>query len=104
MGMNPDTNQFEPLTEATEYQRELLGRMTADVRPGVLLRPNGEPVPAHWPVLREGEELVVKHYTFRVAHIGEKHLPLEPVGIPQIGVAEKHRKILEGNPKRKRRG
>ena len=98
MGMNPDTNQFEPLIKATEEQRELLERMTANVEPGTLLRPNGEPVPAHWPVFREGEEIVVKNYTFRIAHIGEKHLLLEPVGIPRIGVAEKHRQILSLYP------
>ena len=72
MGMNPETNKLETLIDPFDD-------------PTRLVRPNGEPVPKHWSVFKEGEELVVKNYTFRVAHIGEKHLLLEPVGIPAIG-------------------
>lgn len=49
-------------------------------RPGQLLRPNGEPVPEHWSTYKVDEEVVVKGYRWRVAHIGERHLLLEPVG------------------------
>ncbi len=71
--MNPETNQFEALLElpAPEGSR--------------LLRPNGEPVPAHWTVLTVGENVVVKGYTFKVAYINETTLVLEPLSTAVIG-------------------
>lgn len=95
--MNPETNSFEMLSKYLETDDT--GNQFKK-----LLRPNGEPVPAHWPVFRVDEEIVVKDYTFKVAHIGEKHLLLEPVGIPEIGPGKKHEEILDNNPKRRRRG
>ena len=80
--MNPETNQFEMLKQIDEG---FMGNTEGEFDPTAFVRPNGEPVPKHWSVFKEGEELVVKNYTFRVAHIGEKHLLLEPVGIPAIG-------------------
>ena len=83
MAMNPETNKFEALFVealfATKQKSEQEDSGT------VLLRPNGEPVPKHWTVLTEGEHVVVKDYTFKVAHIGESYLVLEPVGIVAIG-------------------
>ena len=84
MGMNPETNQFEMLKQI-KVGDEFAKRIEGEFDPTAFVRPNGEPVPKHWSVFKEGEELVVKNYTFRVAHIGEKHLLLEPVGIPAIG-------------------
>ena len=79
--MNPETNRFEPLTEATEEQRKLLEKMTASfVEPRTLLRPNGEPVPKHWITLSPGKLVEVEGYTFKVAHIGEQYVVLEPHG------------------------
>lgn len=72
--MNPDTNRFEALTELAE-----------PTPVAKLLRPNGEPVPAHWTVLALGEQVVVKGYTFKVAYINETTLVLEPVKIPILG-------------------
>ena len=62
--MNPDTNKFEQIDE-TAF--------------GELLRPNGEPVPKHWSVFTVGETVVIKDYTFKVAHLGEGHILLEPM-------------------------
>lgn len=85
--MNPETNKFEMLKQIDEekFKDKFAKRITEEFDPTAFVRPNGEPVPKHWSVFKEGEELVVKNYTFRVAHIGEKHLLLEPVGIPAIG-------------------
>jgi len=53
-----------------------------------LFRPNGKPVPGHWPIFKEGELIEIKNYTFKVAHIGESHMLLEPVGPIIIGGGE----------------
>ncbi len=100
MGMNPETNEFEMLTEPKlsaeqeEQLREKMERAIGEGRAGQLkgelekatqpVRPNGEPVPAHWPVFKLDEHVVVKGYTFKVAYIGEKTLLLEPVGLPVL--------------------
>ena len=61
-----------------------------DLRPGAmaisqLLRPNGQPVPEHWSTYKTGEEVVVKGYRWVIAHLGEKHLLLEPLGPVLVG-------------------
>lgn len=86
--MNPETNRFEKLEEPNELQKQLLDRMTCSCPPGALLRPNGEPVPAHWSVFTVGEEIVIKGHTFKVAYIGECNILFEPVGVPMIGDRE----------------
>ena len=84
--MNPNTNRFEQLhtkEEREKYKKELdaaLARATSG-----LLRPDGTPVPAHWPIFKVGEQVVIKEYTFKVAYIGETAILFEPVGIPEIG-------------------
>jgi hypothetical protein len=91
MAMNPETNKFEALFETKQKSEQELNRELVRIRDlvedsgTVLLRPNGEPVPKHWTVLTAGEHVVVKDYTFKVAHIGESYLVLEPVGIVAIG-------------------
>jgi len=64
MAMNPETGRIEPLTVTAE---------------NTLLRPDGTPVPKHWSVFVVDELVTIKDTTFRVAHIGEKHLLLEPL-------------------------
>lgn len=88
--MNPETNRFEHLHEATEGEstehrrnREALQRMLTNG--GKLLRPDGSPVPAHWPVFSVGEHVVIKDYTFKVAYIGEGSILCEPVGPLLVG-------------------
>jgi len=94
--MNPDTNRFEPLTEeprelrqdkeTTRRQMQELQRRlkTADAdllqAAGQLIRPDGSPVPKTWSVFQQGETVVIKNYTFRVAYIGETSILFEPVG------------------------
>jgi hypothetical protein len=51
----------------------------------VLVRGDGSPVPSHWPVFKQGEHVVIKDYTFRVAYLGESVMLLEPVGVAVIG-------------------
>lgn len=88
--MNPETNQFEELTDSSpdmtaEQEAQLMKSFRVQFPdPGNLARPNGEPVPPHWLVYTVGENVVVrgsKEYAFKVAHIGEKHMLLEPVGL-----------------------
>ena len=85
MGLNPETNKFEPLTEGKPTINELekamrSGRMP-DLSPTglVLLRPDGSPVPKSWTIFKVGELVVIKDYTFRVAYIGESNILFEPV-------------------------
>ena len=87
--MNPDTNRFETLRgqdeSSAEQLRAQLEGVAAQVR-GQLLRPDGTPVPQHWTVLTVGELVDVKGYTFRVAHINESTLLLEPMKATDIVV------------------
>ena len=81
--MNPETNRFEMLHESSDEtpehrrNREALERMLKGH--STLVRPDGSPVPAHWPVFTVGELVVLKDYTFKVAHISESTILLEPV-------------------------
>lgn len=80
--MNPETNRFEPLTEEEKREQERQYRSIESVLARVqkkLLRPDGTPVPSHWPVFQVGELVVIKNYTFKVAYIGESTLLFEPV-------------------------
>lgn len=82
--MNPDTNRFEPLTDAAG-EKKPDPHEHPDKDPLALLRPDGSPVPSHWPVFAVGEMVVIKDYTFRVAYIGETAILFEPVGLPIVG-------------------
>lgn len=87
--MNPETNRFEELTmrncqneaEIT-YGMQNLSRLQQKISEyqSDLVRPDGSPVPAHWPVFVVGEMVVIKDYTFKVAYIGETAIMFEPVG------------------------
>ena len=88
--MNPETNRFEPLsiddgTDAEALEKAFAERLESvmgaaeAVQPASLVRPDGTPVPEHWPIFKVDEEVVVKGYVFRVAYIGETTLLLEPV-------------------------
>jgi len=84
--MNPTTNKFEHLISeayAEESLRAIQERGEKIVNS--LLRPNGEPVPEHWSVFIEGELVTIKNSTFKVAHIGESHMLLEPAGPLLLG-------------------
>lgn len=98
--MNPKTKKFEELTEGP-ITKEILDDMVkpnpslrtwatsmgatvkdapcSSCEPGTLIRPDGTPVPKHWTIFTVGEHVVVKDWTFRVAHINEATLILEPV-------------------------
>jgi len=94
--MNPETNRFEQLRESTEEETaEINKRMVeslknlAKVASGsFLLRPDGSPVPGHWPILSVGTKVEIEGYTFRVGYIGESVVLLEPIGIVEIGKGE----------------
>ena len=87
--MNPETNKFEMLTELRKDQEEQTKALERQFNllqaQAGLVRPDGTPVPLHWTVLSVGQHVVVENYTFEVAHIGESHLLLTPVGVPEIG-------------------
>jgi hypothetical protein len=87
--MNPDTNRFEPLHEASleetakhRQNREAMERM---LKGAALVRPDGSPVPAHWSTFQLGEHVVIKNYTFKVAYVGESSILFEPVGPVVVG-------------------
>lgn len=68
--MNPETNRMESLF----------------LKEDGLVRPDGSPVPKNWSIFKEGEKFVLNNYTFRLAHIGESYIVLEPVS--QADVAD----------------
>lgn len=96
--MNPNTNEFEPLHEMNQQERNrskeeqrrieqnlekrLRDHLNACTRldKTTLLHPDGTPVPEHWGVYTVGELVEVKNHTFRIAYIGKSVLVLEPVG------------------------
>lgn len=98
--INPETNRFEKLFEVskdTEKANELVKKAIADGRikdmsSPKLLRPDGSPVPDHWPIFSEGEEISIKGYTFKVKAIGEDYLLFEPVG-PLVILGGKKQKV-----------
>jgi len=94
--MNPETNKFEYLINCTtkedliEYMKQhekLVKQYETNI--GNLIRPDGSPVPKHWSVFQVGEKIVINNYTFEIAHIGEKHMLVEPVGPVLISEEEK---------------
>ena len=79
--------------ERLERRREHLQDMVASellqtqyplVHPS-LIKPNGTPVPRHTALFKVGEHVVAKDQTFRVAHVNDCTLVLEPVGLPLLG-------------------
>lgn len=68
--MNPDTNKLEQL---------------AVTAAGQLVRPDGSPVPPHWTVFTVGDSVTIRDTTFRVAHVNESCVVLEPAQLPVIG-------------------
>ena len=86
--MNVDTNKFEALRGLPGWEDMLhpsveIPTFEAEPNPlGNLCRPDGSPVPKHWPIFQVGESVVIKNYTFKVAYIGETAILFEPVGLP----------------------
>jgi len=84
--MNPDTNKFEQLIDCEtkenliEYMKARQKLQELETARSNLIRPDGSPVLEHWSVFQVGEKIVIKNYTFEIAHIGEKHMLVEPVG------------------------
>lgn len=75
---NPEFTSFEPFHfDENEVTGKPLGIQ--------LLRPNGEPVPDHWPVFTEGDVETIRGCTLKVAHVSEKHILFELVGPAIIG-------------------
>lgn len=53
-----------------------------------LYQPNGDEVPGHQTVLRVGETVAIKHYTFKVVLVNDCTVVLEPLGPYVIGESE----------------
>ncbi len=81
MGVNPDTNRIEPLIEADDETSERLAALNRELRDYHvdILRLDGSPVPKHWTILKQGELIDIKGYTFKIVYIGETSILLEPV-------------------------
>lgn len=80
--MNQENNRIEPInnTKEEEFKAKLahLGLKAEDFHNN-LLKPDGTPIPKHITIFKEGELIVCKNYTFRVAYMNETTLVLEPV-------------------------
>jgi hypothetical protein len=87
--MNPDTNKLESLTlqygADVKQQLKAIGKEYRDVQASLLVRPDGSAVPQHWAIFTIGELVVLKNYTYRVAHMNEVTIVLEPVGPIVVG-------------------
>ena len=81
--MNPLTNRFEQLYATNLDMTQGPDEFDREFYQG-LVRPDGSPVPKAWTVLSIDEMVEIKGYTFKVAHIGEGHLLLEPVSPDDI--------------------
>lgn len=82
MGMNPETNRFEPLHEPNQHELKRLAEQfggLVEKNEALLIRPDGSPVPSHWATFALDELVVIKGYTFRVKYIGESAILFEPV-------------------------
>ncbi len=82
--MKQGTFRFELLP----FREKLEQHIAADQgfpNPYQFFQPNGKPLNALWSVFREGEIVVLKNRSFKVGHIGESHLLLEPQGVVEIG-------------------
>lgn len=82
MGMNPETNKFEPLHEPDQNELKRLSEQFGKLvgkQESLLIRPDGSPVPSHWATFAIDELVVIKGYTFRVKYIGESAILFEPV-------------------------
>jgi hypothetical protein len=83
MAINPDTNKIERLKAGQMIADKMSSidaeKLTELVSSGLLVRPDGSPVPKHWAIFRQGEEVVIKNYTFKVAYIGETAILFAPV-------------------------
>lgn len=75
MALNEETNKFEMVKKPTIEELERL----IDKHKNILIRPDGSVVPDTWLVFKEDELVVVKDHTFRIAHIGETYVVIEPV-------------------------
>jgi len=81
MGVNPNKNKIEKLYPYP-LDRDITGLTSNDNLEDVaagLLRADGSPVPKHWTILKQGELIDIKGYTFRIEYIGETAILLEPV-------------------------
>lgn len=111
--MNPETNKFEVLfSENAREEKERLDRLQNDPKnqhyrdSGVfkqLFRADGSPVPKQWSIFREGEEVVIKNYTFKVKAIGEDYILFEPVKPVLVGPKRDEYRIRHGKFKKKKR-
>lgn len=74
--MNPEKNEFEPLTIAKCFEQS---KLTPEMLRSKLVRPNGEPVPEHWSIFTVDELYEINGYTFRCKYIGKTSILFEPV-------------------------
>ena len=76
MAINPETNRIVKCEVPDEAQAMYLKNLEG--ARSDIVNINGSPIPKHWTVLKEGELIVVKDYTFRVAYMNDAGVLLEP--------------------------
>ena len=64
MGMNPETNKFEPLSIDPKDKDVFAKSLSQSQNRSLLIRPDGSPVPVHWCVFQVGELVAIKNYTY----------------------------------------
>ena len=77
MAVDPETNRIVKCEVPDEAQAMYLKNLEG--ARSDLVSVNGDPIPKYWTILKEGELVVVKNYTFRVAYMNDAGVLLEPV-------------------------
>ena len=103
--MDPEANKLVPLIKQDDDEMadvvarftDMGSRFSKKYRENVLTD-DGRPVPRDWAVFNVGDERDIDGHRFRVAHIGEKHLLLEPVGPVVV-----KKKIINKKPNARKR-
>ncbi len=80
--LNEQTNKFEKVEPVMAFPNEskLVEKLSNLKSVNIdFVKPDGSPIPIAAKIFKEGELVVIKDYTFRVAYIGESNILFEPV-------------------------
>jgi hypothetical protein len=101
--MNPETNQFEPVTACVQEATKTLAETFASSKKMEFVQRDGTPVPPQNPVFSVGEFFELKGYRFKVFEICPERLVLEPVGPGRRTVNKRGLRSKQPRKKRKKR-
>lgn len=106
--MNPDTNLFEEVTKASDYEDAVntalerqYGRAAGSTRYKTV---DGKPVPKDAIIFEIGEKIEIRGYVFQVERFDGPEMTLKGVGLaPKTRIVSRVRKKSRGASKKKRK-